>query len=663
VKITPQGVFQLREWVSGPFGLLNSLGRRFLQPHTCGPAIRCSKADCNVLHHILMQTSETDSGNAYRWLVGNSPRTSLELSEKLAKIENPGSDYYRINHPGGLPWLIGNGFTHEELCKVAEDMLANNISGFRERVNEIIGGSTAKKSPTLILNSLSDAALIQLLLLLDDIQLTKALETAIETGAVWLSSTEVRRSFENRHLNGGHFRVDAEAARLGVRFIPRKANLTEPRMLALIKAVFSNGHERELSWQLRNEAGGDSLEKLENCAEEQDPRELLRRLLFSSQEALERAFSVLEYGRFSLPETEEGEKTLIEKILWKLGGPLPVPEPPQAALERHAKGLSDSIIREYADTDARINSIRSVGMSMFVALEELLQKSSEFACWSLFADHYDLHPLDRFRYSKNRASAFSCKIFSDASSTRGASFPYDPMGKNTLSVLISSFRVLAELCESYLENEQDHVRADWQIPDFSKYNDIQSFPLRHTALFIDLRSDSQQRLMDSLRAVTLILTRTDVCEIRNGLGHPRETFPSNDKLIEAIRAIRNATNNLAVEGLIPIVRQFAGEAVDKFRRRRIRMSDGYGHEIVLNAPNQMMTLGLPSYLVPQVIVQDAFLAGSHQPVRFRVADDSEWAELWHDVGVVDSWFNRSDATIITDELISNNPTSDNSDMS
>jgi hypothetical protein len=428
-----------------------------------------------------------------------------------------------------------------------------------------------------------------------------------------------------------------------------KLNLTEPRMLALIKAVFAE-HETALSWQLRNEPGSDSLSKLEKCLQEQDPRKLLSRLLFSSQEALERTFAAIKYGRFSVPTDSDAEQVLAEKIMWKLGSPLPTPKPSYAAIEQLAAQMLDAAATDYPEEEARITSIRNVGMSMFVELEDLLRATSNFACWALFNDHYEMHPFDRFRYYESHARAFSSRIFGDEAESRGGSFPYDPAGGNSLSVLISSFRVLADVCESHVASSADYMRPRWQLPTFFNHSDVQQFPLQHTALFLDLRPENQQRIIDSLRSVSLALTRTDVCERRNSLGHPRESFPGNEKLIECVQAIRTAINFLSSEGLVPVIRTYAGEHTDTFSRRRICMADGRGDEVVLTAPNQLMLLNLPTYKVPQIIVQDALLAGTLQPVRFEVADDSPWAEMWRDVGLIGSWLSRRGGDYGTDEI-------------
>lgn len=647
IALTPQGVFQVEEWVSGPLGLLRSAQRRYLRPQSCGPVIRCRQVGCNELHHILMRTSETDLAPAYTYLATEYP-VSVDLQQKLVNILLPDDDYYRVNHPGALPWLIGNGFTDDELSRLFEDMLARNVGGLRERVNTLLGGSTPKKAPTVIVNALNYAELIQALLLLDDVSLVDSIESAIDERLIELSSTEVRRSFENRHLNGGRFKVDAEASRLGVRFIPQR-NVTEPRMLAVIRAAF-DGYETALSWQLRNEPGADSLSKLERCLEEQDPRKLLRMILFSSQESLERTFSVLKYGRFRLPSSNNADEALVEKIMWKLGSPLPTPMPAQATLERLTVQMLNTIAVDYPDDESRITAIRNVGINMFVELEDLLRACSNFACWALLNDHYDLHPFDRFRYYESHARAFAAKLFGDEAAKRGDAFPYDPTTGNVLSVLINSFRVLADICGSRLRDRKEYIRPSWQIPAFSNHSDVQQFPLQHTTLFLDLRPESQQRLIDCLRSVALALTRTDVCERRNSLGHPREFFPSNEKLAESVQAIRTAIGFLSSEGLIPTIRQYAGEDIDKFNRRRIRMADGRGDDVRLTAPNQLMMIDLPSYLSPQIIVQDALFAGTLQPARFEVANDSAWAEKWHDVGRIDSWLNRRDSSIVPDGI-------------
>jgi len=311
---------------------------------------------------------------------------------------------------------------------------------------------------------------------------------------------------------------------------------------------------------------------------------------------------------------------------------------------------------DYADEEARVIAIRSVGMNMFVELEAVLRYSSDFACWALLNDHYDVHPLDRFRYSKKRADVFARGVFKNAATELGDAFPYDSTNGNVLSVLINSFRVLADICESRMASAETYARQDRQIPDFSRYSDVQTFPLLHTTLFLDLRPDSRQRLTESLRSVALSLTRTDICAVRNGLGHPRETFPGNEKITEAVNAIRTAIGMLASAGLMPIIRMYAGEDIDRFNRRRIRMTDGGGDMVTLTAPNQLMMLNLPAYEVAQVVVQDAFFAGSVQAARFAVADDSEWADLWHGVGLIDSWLGSGEAMAIAEDMSSEDGT-------
>lgn len=349
-----------------------------------------------------------------------------------------------------------------------------------------------------------------------------------------------------------------------------------------------------------------------------------------------------------MPASKDADNTLIEKILWKLGSPLRAPTPSNAGLDGHISRLMSAVTTDYPDEESRMIAIRNSGINMFVELEELLRSASEFTCWALLNDHYDMRPFDRFRYSKNRARVFSQKIFGDEAAVRGASFLYDPTGANALSVLRSSFRVQAEICETHLSNSENYLRPAWQIPSFANHGDVQKFPLHHTVLFLDLRPECQRRLIDSLRSVTLALTRTDICEIRNSLGHPRESFPSNEALLDAIAAIRSALGFLSSEGLLVIVRKYAGETIDKFNRRRIRMTDGRGDEVVLTAPNQLMMLDLPSYAVPQVVIRDALFAASLQPARFEAADDSEWSEMWHNVGFIDSWLNRDGTVVVSD---------------
>jgi hypothetical protein len=498
LRITPQGVFQHGSIVSGPFGLLRSAGRRHLPPQSCGPAIRCSEIACSQLHHITMRTTETAGSRVYEFL-GNEVPESLQLSKAITDIELPDEEYYRINHPGALAWLLGNGFTSEELAEVTTWLVKSNFAQLRQTLNSIVHLDSLRNSPAVqLVGALDAAGILQVLLLLSDQDLVAGVE--------------------------------------------------------------------------------------------------------------------------------------------KLGHKIPAPSRIDEPLCRLLDELTVSVRTPHATPEMRIASIRSAGINMFVELEGFLRRSSDFACWALLGDHYDVHPMLRFRYSESLASVFSAKMFGEAARERGDAFPYDDtFGRNGLSVLVQSFRVVANLCDDVLESETAYRRPRWKFPSFAGLSDVQSFPLNHTALILDLRPDCRERLQDVLRAVTLQLTRTDICEVRNRLGHSRERFPDNEEILRSVDEIRQAVTVLSSEGLSPIVRQYSGETNDAFQRRFVRLADGSGAEILLTAPSQVMWIDLPPYDVPQVVLVGGRLANTLQPARFEVVCESPWSRLWRGVGLIDSW--------------------------
>lgn len=638
--VTSQGVYHIDHWVTGPFGILRAAGHRHLAPQTCGPAIRCRDIACATLHHVTMQTSDTDADEVYQYLRKTAPATNPELSQRLIDIEIPDEGYYRMNHPGGLPWLLGNGLTEDEVVGVMVRALNENL-GDLWRVVKANLDPVHGSAPENVTAGLSLAEKLQLLLTLSDEDLVRAIESAIDSGAVELSRTEVRRSFENRHLHSGAFRVDAEASHLGVRFVPKDAAGPLP-ILTLIKKVFSDGYQADLAWQLRNSSEGvDALDRLEALLVTGDPRAVLHQLLFSSPGALERGFEHLRYGRFDRPSGAAEEQALLDRILWKLGNPLPAPPSAHSPLMSRVGDVKAACLERHADPDHHVNAVRGAAVNMFVALEELLTLTVDYCCWALLNDHYGDHPFERFRYSPKRAASYSRPLLEAAAAQRESGPGFDGSRRNTLAPLVSALRLIADLCEQRLGESDKYLRPHWQTPTYAQYSDVQEFPLRHTALFLDLRESSRERLVGSLRAAALALTRTDISQIRNQVTHFSDAL-SDDGLLAATDAIQDTVRALVEEGLLANVHQYAGEETDSLNRRRIRMADGSGTQVHLHAPHQLDSLGLPTYAEPQLILRSALFEGSRQPVRFAVPSDSRWTELWHEAGLIQSWLMRAD---------------------
>lgn len=636
LAVTPQGIFQLDHWVTGPFGLLPSASHRHLRPHNCGPAIRCRKIGCNTLHHIQMRTSETAVGEIYHYVDRSSPERNQDVSQRLIDVEIPDEGYYLLHHPGGLPALLGNGFTDDELASVLVRALRENLGGLRQRVDELLA-ATADRSPESLVDGFDAAERLHLLLTLSDEHLVLALESTIDSGVIELSPTEVRRSFENRHINSGYLQVDAEASHLGVRFIPRNSAGPVP-ILALLKSVYAGENMRDLAWQLRrNVEGTDPLSKLESLLYTEDPKETLHRMLFSTQDALQRAFENLRFGRFALPGSTAEEQLLLERILWKLGSPAPVPPVAHGAALLRINDLSRVCATRHADAEEHVNAVRGAAVNMFVALEELLTLTVDFCCWALLHDHYSAHPFDRFRYSPKRAASFSRPLLERAAAEHEGGPRFSSDRRNTLAPLVSALRLIAEICERHLAEPDGYRRPQWQVPTYARYSKVDGFPLYHTVPFLDLRASSQRRLLDSLRAAALALTRTNIPSIRNQVTHSSDALPTDIDLLRAADAIRDTIITLHVDGLVATVYRYAGERIDAFNRRRVSMADGNGDDVTLYLPHQLGLLGLPQLSEPQVIMNGAFFTGTIEPLRFAVASDSQWTETWHDAGLIHSW--------------------------
>lgn len=72
---TPQGVYQLNRYVSGPLGVLESNEPRWIRPTLSLPLWHCSDTGCTALHHVRLIPPETPvnaaSGSLTKFLESN----------------------------------------------------------------------------------------------------------------------------------------------------------------------------------------------------------------------------------------------------------------------------------------------------------------------------------------------------------------------------------------------------------------------------------------------------------------------------------------------------------------------------------------------------------------------------------------------------------------
>jgi len=627
---TPQGVFQVGDVVVGPFGVLNSSCHRFLPPLLHVPLWHCSDPSCGAIHPVVLSTGESKFLEGIRFITNESMKAEGNPSEWFAFFRNLEHlpDYYDDMDLEDLPWLLANAFSHAELKNILSRFIDEYSIDVRQRFpktkqfEQILSGSAEKISQPL-----TKAQCFQLILLMSDEDIASSVEFLIQKGIINIPPTETRVPKVVYH-KGDWFDTNCQASRFGVRSVTSKIAIALPRLKRLIRESYKEEPElAQLNWNLRHIEGESIDERLDKYLHSEDPKLVVRNLVFASPDKLQRAFQNMRHGYFVSPSSPEEEEGLVDKILWKLGFDIGLYPPHQLLFwERLEKFLESArTYTTYNEHDREV--IRSTGVNFFVSLEEVLDHSLSFTTWVLLSDHYG---ITKFKCNFDDARRLMASRL-NGQRIGSNEVKYDADGKNTLYPLIQGFAILADLCSEIIEGMDSELRRpESKLPGYYGKTEIELFPFLHKALILDLRKGDRDQIIGLLKEFTAILERSQVCDIRNRLEHGRRDFPNQEEIEKARSAVSDTVSKMEATGVCPLIYLYAGRTVDNYGRGTMIFKDYRGREITVKLPSQYGVCGLPSSHQPQIIVPIMHIGDSPELLRFEFEETSEYVEMWRD---------------------------------
>nr|WP_157553855.1 hypothetical protein [Herbidospora sakaeratensis] len=619
----PQGVFQIADVIVGPFGMLVGPQERHLPPVLNGPEVSCSDPGCPGVHHVEFRTGETDAGKVYSSLGVDSP-LSYSLRQLLMDIRMPDQFYYRPGNDWGLPWLLMSGFTSDERRTLLSTLLMSNEDNIRVKTQTMLGRRASKKSPDELSRLTSEAESLQLLLCVNNDQLIRHLEQLIDSGHISMGVSETRYPIRGR-TEDGYFRSRSEASRLGVRFRPRM-ELTYLRLKNFIQQLYSGHGRKELLWLLRQQPGVGDIEKLDNYLSQNTPEEAIKTLVLATRDRMDAAIAIVGAGHFVQPTDQESEDFLVQRILWKLGAPLPPPPASDARVQKFILAFQASSSEAVPRNEVTVERVRSQGVTMFVALESLLHETINYICWLLFSDHYPAKRDARFTYRAKMATKFSERLLGDYAHSH-AGYSYGTDGKNSLGSLLDGFAMTAEICADPEPTIEFVRRPDDVLPHATQHTPIYIFPFLHTRLIYDLHPECREKIADTLTATKGLLVGGNVPWLRNSLSHPRPTFPDHSAVMQACTSITQTLSNLRATGLLPTVYKKRSATFDGYGRQQTVMEDGDGNELDLVGPSEIDKSGLPGLEEPQLIPFGLRFRSTGEPIRLKFVEETPFTAL------------------------------------
>ncbi|MEV7403970.1 hypothetical protein AB0N93_26695 [Streptomyces sp. NPDC091267] len=616
----PQGVFQLHDYVTGPYGLVRSRGIRYCPPSVWVPLHHCSDLSCTRLHNVLLETGSSKISKVrtkMREILSRQDSAEGEWSEFLRDLVSNCINPFSWSHPAGIPSLIGDAFSVAEMRLILNDLLNHTQGQLRASLSEL--GHEVKEAEKFTEN-LSEAQSLQLILLCRDEEIVDALDSLILSGAILIPSAEIRKSPRSVKATG-YFGLVPECASRGVRFLGNSSQALL-RSRHLISNLFDLGNpvQRErLEWLIRGTDGASFQEQLDQfvCGGPLD--DALGSLIFDSGTNLEGAGKFVGIG----PRARErlsNEESLRRAITWRLG----IDGPPESDVlvdfRQYGARLRELAMRTHTYASADQADIRAVASNFFVKVEGLLQEYLKLATWALLRDHYT---TSGFVYSPEEAIAFTVQQLSQDQTD----VHFSDDGKWTLFPMIRGFDILANRLTS-LKSDGATRRVQKDYPKILRSASPYTFLFKHVHPYLDLDPSAKSRIVAMLSAAAQKLSSGKVDEIRNVLQHTNPKFPTQDDVLAAINAAETVLAEAEEAGFLPVVSRLRESQTDGYGRRTLTLGTANGKTLRLVRPSSYYLTGLPVLSEAQYVLRSAIYENSSEVLRLSIRENSEYTKRW-----------------------------------
>lgn len=619
-KQDKQGVFQAGKYLVGPYGMFVLPHTRRINPTVRVPLQHCADSTCSIVHRLTLTTSFEAGVNAGRKnLNAVLDDTGSEasdwngyISDILEEEENP----YRLQTYLTVPYLLGDCFSEKELQILMTTAIRSGTGVVPQKAKSL--GLTLRNSQ--IVETLRRSESMQLLLTETDETLVTIIDASIESGAIEIPQNEVRRPVVNSQASSGAWRLRPQVGSRGVRSRAASSALPLQWLASIVDNLYdvnSNEEMEDLAWVLRHSDGNTSREKLAHFLRTAEPRVVVEKLILARKKnvsAIEAEIGVSMSG---------SDNDFAETVLWKLGFPLDRVDDLRNRYWSEHDSLEALTATAQAKVDHPENTIRAASSNYFVALEEFLFDSLNFACWALLADHFD---TDRpFVYFKDRAREFTIARLNDFAGEENADLKLND--SPVLAQIVTGYHSLSKLLESLTEESSQFRRKEEDIPKWCAKTPIQKFPFMHTSSFLDLVPEAQRALINGLQKVGALVGDSGIMSARNGLLHARKQVPTQAELNASLVKSREALSHLEELGCVRATYRRVSTNSDKWGRRTVVLVAN-GRSIDLISPSSFEWLRLPKLSEPQYLFHGARFAPPNEMLRFTEGHSSEFSDYW-----------------------------------
>lgn len=642
---TPQGVYQIGNLLSGPLGFITSSEVRILPPTLRLGLWHCSDPGCLSKHYVKL--------NEYD---GSFKRARDVIARRIIDNFGPPSEwdfpllysYRKDKWPDGrpyndLPAVISDCIIGEErhqLClRVLKSKYNPEITSILQKTRDIRG------TPEQLVRELSPEEQHQLLLLIKDSDLVDFIDDLIGKKQIHIPASELRVARTYRY--GRSSDRTSSMSSLGIRSTSRHIAPIE-----LGSSVW-NIYERlglldDLAWRVRSHGGATLRHQLFEFLRVHGPHAFAREVILVSRTVTNELASQVAFRIYD----GEKEEVTIRRLLWKFGFDLPRHEDDYHLLRDRISQFEQCIVSLPHDPNEHDRArIRSVGVNLFVSVEQLLEDIVSYNVWLMASDHFT-----GTHFSFNREQAVRCVPDVLGTEIRSGSerFSWSRDGTNTLGCLL----VYLEAFRKWLSNRQFAdktaiARSEDDYPHYSSETFL-VFPFKHKELWADSAPEILSIYLEAIDKLCTQLNQAGLAAIRNGLDHKRHerSFPSSDSLLACASRLKIIFDAADAKRLIPKLFWGVKSELDNNQNMFDTFQDYRGLPVSLSDPQTISGVLERHFGVPYIIAPFDFLNYPNSLLIFTMSPASPYKDYW------DNYprrrfipkRSRNDSTSYTDEL-------------
>ncbi|WP_140403335.1 hypothetical protein [Microbacterium oxydans] len=627
---TPTGVQQYGRYVTGPYGLLESQSTRQLASGRRVEAFHCSDTMCDAAHRIHLTTSSTATINSHRDrfedAFPDNEKKEIDWFGAADDVRDVDAIMFSDTAVGVSATLLGDALSLRELRALIAYLLNATAGSLRKLVSPFLEVNDANAAVA----DLDRAQLMQIALLVKETVLQEALDSLVFDGEIHVPRGEVRCPVLNKERRSGAFGLSPELGSLGVRFVSDHPGFAALRLrdeLTNVYALSEDSVRSDLEWMLRGIVADSLEEQLDTFFRTAEPLECVTRLGLVSRDTLSRLAKNLRIAH----GLDEGDVSIANRILWKLGFPLHSEQDPRAEYWRLHEKLLGLTRASSAPGTRDTEEFLGVASKYFRELERFLQESLAFSAWALLHDHVvDPHA---YQYGFEADNARGLELVQESVSYGGDSLKsYDFLSdKLDIYTMARGFEFLSARLSALATESESLGRPRNDFPAYSRGSRLKKFPFTSTAPFLSLTEGSRLKITSGLKSVAQALQRGKVNEVRNDHQHYRKTASGVGQIEQALREAENAMRMIESLGLALVESQVEDAVHDRWGRSEYYLAAPRGTRHVIARPSSYDWLGLPELDQAQYILRGAVFAEPNEVLRFQRRLDSEYSEMWQNI--------------------------------